>query len=143
MRLKKRWSVVLLTIAVVGCDSGPTELIIRGGLECNYEGPSEIEPGWHDVILFPEGLENFEVEVFALDQGTSLDDVIAHYESDNARFDPPATQRMLSMRYGGAVRGLERSVQLVPGRYAIVCFRVDPAGRRLSKASTYPLTVSS
>lgn len=121
--------VLSLTALASSCGDPQPELVVRAGFECAYDGPEEVSPGFSKMRLVEEGSGRNSVEVvlYRLD-GTTYEDVVQHYESEDARFEPIGTHVAQRLALGARTRGEADSVQMVAGKYAVVCFYDDSPG---------------
>lgn len=120
-----RWMVgPALVVALVGACSTERELTITAFGPCVYAGPSELAAGEHEFVVSGDA----GIDVYILDADADYDDIVAYYESPDARRHPPGGTRILGVVNEAGLRH-DRSAQnstsrrhtFSPGEYAVVC----------------------
>jgi hypothetical protein len=141
MRQLTRWSwvgtlVMALGMAVVACGAPqpgaqqsptaaaepaatPVPEVVITAKEYSFAGPESIPGGWTKVTLDNQGAKSHDLILFRLDDGKTMDDVMAALESEGP---PPDWISIFGQSSAGAGKRTMFITNLVPGNYAMISF---------------------
>lgn len=111
------------------------------GRDFAYDAPDEIPAGWTTFRFANEGVEPHHVTIVRLAEGVTPEDIVGSYGAGE-----PMVEGVTALGGPNAVVGqvvATTTVELEPGRYAIVCFIPSPDGTpHLSKGMIQELLVT-
>jgi hypothetical protein len=108
-----------------------------------FEGPDTIAPGFTTIRMVNQGSQQHHLILARLDEGRTLDSLMAHFQANPAGDPPWATWRgAANSVVAGDSTGA--TIDLPAGRYALLCFIPDPAdgGPHLVKGMVRELIVA-
>lgn len=123
-------STGILALALVACGQVEPVLLPVSMPECIYSGPAVMEEGSASLSLRINGLGEAAVLVVGIEDGHEVEDLATHLTdvSDQWTERPDWLSTRVEVRLSSAegLSGREKTVQLRPGQYAVVC--VDHTG---------------
>ncbi|MDX1469743.1 MAG: hypothetical protein R3258_10420 [Acidimicrobiia bacterium] len=136
-----RW-VCLLLVLSLGCGSSSVELVVVGsGVDgCSYDGPSQVVPGLHSMVMGPSGGGHIVTTVHLIDTDVTTSAIAEHFASGGDPFPDFMTPVMTVERVNPNAFVTE-SYEFEAGEYVIVCTSVNPVGDDLVRPIGF-LTVS-
>ncbi len=114
-------SALAFALVVAGCSPTSAQLVVRAGETCGYDGPLEIRAADAEIVVFPQGLGDVRVDLYQLQDGTTYEDVEAHFRQVQPAHHPPGATRILGIATGNSIDGTSRSHEFTRGTYVIVC----------------------
>jgi hypothetical protein len=147
MRQLTRWSwlgtlVMALGMVVVACGAPqpsaqqsptvaaepaatPVPEVVITAKEYSFAGPESIAGGWTKVTLDNQGAKSHDLVLFRLDDGKTMDDVMAALESEGP---PPDWISIFGQSSADAGKRTMFIANLVPGKYAMISFGDEEDG---------------
>lgn len=145
MSLSLRAVVCALCVALVACGQVDPVLMPVGMPECIYRGPSSMGAGNASVSLNLNGIGDAGVVLARLTGQETHVDLERHLESVEGRWEdrPDWIDGLVELRLdsGQGVDGVEETVSLPEGDYALIC--VDYSGPEPTARIASAITVES
>jgi hypothetical protein len=144
----KFWMILTamaLALAVAACGPGRTsappspqaaaeaagaplpELVITAD-EYSFAGPESVSGGWTQVTLDNQGARSHDLILFRIDEGKSMDDVMAAIETGAAEQGPPDWISVVGEATAEAGQRKRFIVNLAPGSYGMISFGEEESG---------------
>lgn len=121
--------------------SAAPRVVEISGRDFAFDAPAEISAGWVTFRFTNEGREPHHATLVRLADGVTVEDIVESYGAGK-----PMVEGVIALGGPNAVMGgiaATATVELAPGRYAIVCFIPSPDGTpHLSKGMIQALTVT-
>lgn len=127
-------ALVLMASLAAACGDSSAELVIVGsGVDgCTYDGPTQVQPGTHKVVMGPSGGGHLIATVHLIDTDVTPTEIIDHFDSGGDPFPDFMTPVMTVERVNPNAFVTE-SHDFGPGEYVIVCTSVSPVGDDVSR----------
>ena len=136
-------AALLLAMTTTGCSTPATDVLLFGD-ECQYRGPDSIEAGPHELSIHLQGLGEYEVELVALDDGSTSQDLADHLSSgDESSNDMPDWARAVAsieVENNTTEASDSVAVGLDAGEFALVC--VDHGALSGERIHVFSLSVA-
>jgi hypothetical protein len=132
-----RWlrlgGVALALIVMAACGAAapataPLPEVVITAEEYSFSGPESIPGGWTKVVLDNRGAKAHDLILFRLDEGKSMDDVMAALESGAAEQGPPDWLTLIGQSTAGAGERKMFIAELAPGSYGMISFGEEESG---------------
>lgn len=129
------------TAGTLAAEAASPRVVEISGRDFAYDAPAELPAGWTTFRFVNEGREPHHVTIVRLADGVTAGDIVETYGAGE-----PMADGVTALGGPNAVVGptvATTTVELAPGRYAIVCFIPSPDGvPHLSKGMIQELLVT-
>ena len=120
--------------------ASPVQVVEVGAMDYSFEAPAVLDAGWTTFRLANHGAEAHHLTLVKLDEGHTIDDVIAAVRENRPLEGIGSWAGGPNAPMPGA--DANATVDLTPGEYALICLVPSPDGvPHLFKGMVKPLTV--